>query len=101
MPNPRPPGSHVANSDMESRLNAAERLLKLFQMERYAYLSATLLALAFLMGTAIILVVKESYALAFGMFGATGVITFTIGRILYLWNNVFQAIFGQATHGDD
>ena len=89
-----------AADDMESRLMAAERLLKLFQMERFAYLAATMLAITFLIVTAIVLILKESYPLAFGMFGSCGVITLTIGRLLRLWNQVFEAIQGEKKHDE-
>jgi membrane-bound ClpP family serine protease len=90
----------MANDDMQARVKVAERLLRLFKFERFAYLLATILALLFLVSTAVVLVVRESYTLAFGMFGSCGIITITIGRLLRLWNQVFMAILGPAKPED-
>jgi membrane-bound ClpP family serine protease len=64
-----------------------------FKMERVAYMATTLLAVAFLLVVASILIFKESYALALGTFGASGVITFSIGRLLQMWNQMVRVIF--------
>jgi hypothetical protein len=76
------------------RLRLAKELLGVFKMERIAYLVTTLIAIVFLLSAAIILMSKESYVMALGMFGASGVIAYTIGRVLQMWNQMVNIIFG-------
>ena len=80
--------------DRDKRLRLAKELLSVFRMERMAYLIATLLALVFLVVVATVLLFRESYAMALGMFGSSGVIAYSIGQLLRMWNQVLAVIFG-------
>lgn len=79
--------------DREKRLLIAKELLTVFKMERMAYLTSTLLAVMFLFVFATILLIRESYILALGMFGASGVIAYSVGQLLRMWNQVLAVIF--------
>jgi membrane-bound ClpP family serine protease len=74
-------------------------LLTVFRMERIAYLVTTLVAVIFLLSAAAILMSRESYVMAVGMFGASGVIAYTIGRVLQMWNQMVNIIFGPEPGG--
>jgi hypothetical protein len=83
---------------MQPRLEAVRQLLDLFRLERMVYLGTTLLALAILIVSAVILLVKDqlnSPLIATGLFGSSGLITFTTGRLLRMWNQAFRAILGE------
>jgi len=80
--------------EARQRLKVAKELLAVFRMERIAYLVTTLAAVLFLLVVATILVFKESYVLSLGMFAASGVITYSIGRLLHMWNQILTVIFG-------
>ena len=82
------------DDDREKRLLVAKELLAVFKMERLAYMTTTLLAVTFLLVIAIILLFRESYIMALGMFGASGVIAYSIGQLLRMWNQVLVIIFG-------
>ena len=79
--------------NLQDRLDAAAQLVQMFRPERLAYLVATILAVAFLMITAIILLLQQHTEMALGMFASSGVITFSIGRLLKLWSQVLHVIF--------
>ena len=86
--------SSVPNDDRENRLKVAKELLGVFKLERMAYMATTLLAVAFLLVVATVLLFRESYIMALGMFGASGVIAYSIGQLLRMWNQVLGIIFG-------
>lgn len=80
--------------DREKRLLLAKELLTVFKMERMAYMAVTLMALGFLVVVASVLLFRESYVMALGMFGSSGVIAYSIGQLLRMWNQVLAVIFG-------
>lgn len=86
--------SSAPEDDREKRLRLAKELLTVFQMERIAYLIATLVALTFLIVFATVLMFRESYVMALGMFGSSGVIAYCLGQLLRMWNQVLILIFG-------
>jgi hypothetical protein len=59
------------DDEREKRLLVAMKLLTAFRMERMAYMAATLLAVTFLLVVATILLSRESYVMALGMFGSS------------------------------
>ena len=84
----------ITPDDREKRLLIAKELLNAFKMERIAYMATTLLAVAFLLVVATYLISQQSYSMALGMFGASGVIAYSIGQLLRMWNQVLTIIFG-------
>ncbi|HZZ79003.1 MAG TPA: hypothetical protein VFE62_10820 [Gemmataceae bacterium] len=85
------------DDDLAKRLMIAKELLEVFRFERMAYISATLLAVAVLLTLAVILLFRGSWELALGMFGASGVIGYSIGQLLRMWNQVLACIFNRST----
>lgn len=88
----------VPNDERERRLLIAKQLLDVFKFERMAYIVATLIAVTMLLIFGIVLLFSheshESYAMALGMFGSSGVIGYSIGQLLRMWNQVLGIIFG-------
>jgi len=82
-------------------MDAVERLTKLFKMERMVYLAVTSLSLAMLLLSAGLLIArgKAGAAELTGLFGSSGLITYTTGRLLYMWNQALRLLAGEPTGG--
>ena len=91
----------VAPRDLKARMDAVERLTKLFRMERVVYLVVTSISLAMLVLSASLLIVKGKAGPAelTGLFGSSGLITYTAGRLLYMWNQALRLLAGEPTGG--
>lgn len=81
-------------SDLEQRLDAVERLTRLFRFERMVYVSVCVAALAVLFVMAAMLLIKKGPGSAdtIALFGPTGVITFTTTRLLRMWDRALDRI---------
>jgi len=80
--------------DIDKRVRAVERLTRLFRAERFVYLSVTFLSLALLL-TAAALMIREKQAGSVEltlMFGSSGLVTYTAGRLLSMWNQAMKLI---------
>jgi hypothetical protein len=78
-------------------MDALKQLLELFRLERLVYICMTAAALVILLVCAATLMLKDvpnAAVVATGLFGSSGVITFTTGRLLRMWNQAFAAILG-------
>jgi hypothetical protein len=77
----------------KQRMAAAAFLTQNFKFERYVYLSLSTigaglaLALAAWMGF-----VLNDTGTVFAMLGASGVLTLSLGRVLYIWNTISKVI---------
>lgn len=83
------------NDDMEKRLAALERLLNYFKLERVTHLvltAASFITLLFAAGK-IIARGPDIGELSL-IFGSAGLITFSSGRLLHMWNQAFRVIYG-------
>jgi hypothetical protein len=92
----------VANETMQERMDALRQLLELFRLERLVYLCMTAAALMILIICAGVLLFKDipnAVVVGTGMFGSSGLITFTTGRLLRMWNQAFAAILGLVGEG--
>lgn len=85
--------------DIKARMDAVERLTTLFKLERMAYLVITGVSLAMLVTSAgVLLVQKKAGAVELtGLFGSSGLITYSTGRLLFMWNQALQVLTGQST----
>jgi len=87
----------MPTEDLNARMDAVERLTKLFRMERLVYLIITTMSLAVLLASAIALLVEKragSVELT-GLFGSSGLITYSTGRLLKMWNQALQLVGGK------
>jgi hypothetical protein len=89
----------MPTDSLKSRMDAVERLTKLFKIERMVYLIITTLSLGILLTSAAVLLIEkraDNLELA-GLFSSSGLITYTTGRLLKMWNQALQLIAGKAT----
>jgi len=82
------------DDDFRSRLEAVERLTKLFRTERMVYLVTTIISLLMLVSSAVSLMVRNQAGTAelTMLFGSSGLITYTAGRLLYMWNEALKRL---------
>jgi len=92
----------MAEKDMERRLDAIKQLLALFRWERTVYLIVTMLSLAVLLTIAVMLVLdrKAGAPELVGLFGSSGAITYTTGRLLRMWSEALGLV-AAATRGKE
>lgn len=69
-----------------------EFLLNNFKIERYVYLSVTLLSIILLLIIAVILFLSKDYKSIFIMLGPTGLITLVFSRVLKMWSDCIELI---------
>lgn len=82
------------DDDFRQRLEAVERLTKLFRTERMVYLVTTMISLLMLVGSALSLMVRNQAGTPelTMLFGSSGLITYTAGRLLYMWNEALKRL---------
>ena len=87
--------------ELKARMDAVERLTRLFKAERLVYLSVSSISLAILLISAGWLLIKGQAGPAelTGLFGSTGLITYSMGRILVMWNQALRLLAGEPTGG--
>ena len=83
-------------SDLNEKLAAVERLTALFRLERIVHLIVTTLSLALLLTSTVIQIYKGQAGRVelTLMFGASGLITYSTGRLLVMWNQALDVITG-------
>ena len=84
-------------AELESRLQAVEKLTQLFRVERFVYLGVTGVALVMLLLSTGILIYKQQADVAAltMLFGSSGLITYSTGRLLQMWNQALRLVAGQ------
>jgi len=77
-------------------LEAVKQLLILFRIERLVYLFVTLASVLALVSCAVVLLVKGKAGNAeiIGLFGSTGGITYSTGRLLRMWSDAIRILQG-------
>jgi hypothetical protein len=81
-------------SETQQQVAAIRELLHIFRYERVVYLGITLLSVAMLLATAVNLFVHRQLDAAevLGLFGPTGVIAFSSGRLLRMWTEAVRVL---------
>lgn len=79
---------------VETALNALERLLNMFRIERFVYLMLTALSFLILIYAGYLMITKENgnTEILVAVFGSTGLITASSARISYFFNRAFALI---------
>ncbi len=93
-----------SDSDLQERLQVVVRLTELFKFERYVYLGVTLTSLVVLLISGISMIFKDdsSAAVLTLLFGSSGLITYSTGRLLRMWNEALRTVIpGQSTGSGD
>lgn len=80
------------------RLGAIGQLLEMFKMERLVYLIVTLISVIVLLTCAVVLLWKRSanYVEIIGLFGSSGGITYSTGRLLRMWSDAIRILRPQS-----
>jgi hypothetical protein len=91
----------MAAIDLKERMDAVERLTNLFKLERMVHLAVTSVSLLMLLLSAGVLLYKERAGAAelSGLFGSSGLITYSAGRLLFMWNQALRLLAGERTDG--
>ena len=87
--------------DFDQRIAAVQQLLALFKWERLTYLAVNGVALVMLLVAGGILIFRNNAdgATLTMLFGSSGLITLSIGRLLRMWDQALQLI-NQAAKSD-
>lgn len=81
-------------------MKAVTQLTQLFRTERLVYLVTTVISLCMLVGSALSLMLRDkagSVELTM-LFGSSGLISYTAGRLLFMWNEALKRLL---PHADD
>jgi hypothetical protein len=73
-------------------VSAIKELTKIFKYERYIYNTTTVISFFALLICAIYLFMKGDIQYVIGMFGSTGIIAFTCGKIFKMWGDAINLI---------
>jgi hypothetical protein len=84
-------------SELDDRVNAVGKLIALFRLERMVHLIVTTLSLALLFTSTAIQIAKGQAGRVelMLMFGASGLITYSTGRLLVMWNQALEVVTGK------
>ena len=81
---------------LEQTVNAIKELVQLFRTERVVYLIISMLSVIVLIGTAVSMILKsesqDNTIGIMGLFGSSGGIIFSCGRLLKMWSEAIQLI---------
>lgn len=93
----------VATATLTERLQALEHLVRLFRLERIIHLAVMSISVLMLLSSAALLIYRSSADIAAilpaltGLFGSSGLITYSAGRLLKMWDQALQVL--QLTKG--
>jgi len=75
-----------------------ERLATLFRFERMVHLGVTSISLLMLLASAAFLLFKGKAGPTelTGLFGSSGLITYSAGRLLVMWNQALRLLAGES-----
>lgn len=84
------------NDDLDKRVVAIGKLLEMFKFERMVYLTVTILSLIVLICCAVYMIFiqknNDLIPAIIAMFGSSGGIAFTCGRLLKMWSDAMQIL---------
>lgn len=91
----------LSPEDLKARMDVVERLTKLFTFERMVHICVTSISLAMLLISAGALLFRGNAGPAelTGLFGSSGLITYSAGRLLHMWNEALKVLTGGANGG--
>ena len=96
-----PTAGRASSGGIKDRMDAVERLTKLFKAERIVYLGVTSISLLILLVSAGALLLKGQAGVAelTGLFGSSGLITYSTSRLLHMWNQALKLLAGDKIGG--
>ena len=80
--------------DLKGKMAVLRELTELFKFERMVYLGVTILSLVMLIGSALSLMINDKAVTAelTMLFGSSGLITYSTGRLLFMWNEALKRL---------
>src|SRR5262245_30853207 len=98
-PSPSPPSVPAAASDeYNPRSDSVIVLMNVFKLERTVYLIVTSVSVFILLGCAVVLMAREGMEPAvIGLFGSSGGVMYSGGRLLRMFNEAIKMIQGPRT----
>jgi len=83
-----PPGS------LKERIDAVQKLTKLFKIERLVHLTVTTVSLAFLLTSAFFLIMRDKAdpVTLIPLFGSSGLIAYSANRLLLMWDQAMKLL---------
>lgn len=84
----------MVDTGFTSKVDDIGKLLKYFHLERIVYLISTITSFIILIACALVLIIKqeEDYTSIFGLFGSSGVISYTASRLLRMWTDAVKML---------
>ncbi|MDQ0464951.1 hypothetical protein QO010_002735 [Caulobacter ginsengisoli] len=95
---PDEPDERPSNLELDDRLKIVERLVKLFQFERLAYLASTVISVIILLVCVAIMLSRrenQNIGVLAGIFGSAGLITYSLSRLLRMWDQAIRILVGE------
>lgn len=88
------------SEDLKIRMETVERLTQLFKTERMVYLIITIISLLMLVGSGLSLIIRNKAGTPelTTLFGSSGLITYTAGRLLFMWSEALKRLM---PHSED
>ncbi|MCH7963162.1 MAG: hypothetical protein IH852_04400 [Bacteroidetes bacterium] len=92
----------MASKELKEKIEAVKELTEIFKVERMVYLGVTIIALLMLLGSALSLIIKGEIGIAeLGLlFGSSGMITYSTGRLLFMWNEALKLLYSSKNSKD-
>lgn len=86
---------------LRDRVEAVERLARLFKVERFVYLGVTGISFLLLLTIAVRIFVQGGAQIAeWGLlFGSSGLITVTVNRVLQMWSQALRMVASEPVDG--
>lgn len=80
--------------NIHQKMEVIKELTNLFKFERMVYLGVTIISLIMLIGSALSLMIKNQAGIAelSMLFGSSGLITYSAGRLLFMWNEALRRL---------
>lgn len=93
----------MPDDEITSKMDAVERLVEMFYVERMVHLAVTTISLVMLLGSALYLIGyqivgtsgtewERLYALLSALFGSSGLITYSTTRLLKMWDQALDVL---------
>lgn len=81
---------------LQQRLDAIKQLVALFRFEKAVYLAISTLSALMLLGAAAVLLLRKDYDVPVlaALFGSSGLIAYSLGRLLRMWDQAITAVLG-------
>lgn len=75
-------------------MEVVKQLTELFRFERMVYLGISIVSLVILIGSALSLIIRgqAGYSELTMSFGSSGLITYSTGRLIFMWNEALKRL---------